>query len=338
MLTLITYYFNVIQNSLIMKNINQYLFDKKSISQEQFNYLELIREKKILSLYYELRIILYLGILLFTGAVGYLAYQNLGVLGHIASMVILFLSILIGFKFIIKHTQAYSNKIIQVEHPFFDYILLLVPLLIIALFTYIQIYFDWVEILLNWTSFISALILIYMAYRFDSRALLAIGIVAFAATIGITVSPINWTKGLWLSTTDLYLISIIFGGALVAIGQISVLENIKKHFKFTYVNLGILIYFMGCISAIFDSNYSILAALFTLGSGIALAWFTWKEKDFLFFLYSNIASYIAFTYLIIELIKNSSLSFNFLIYYFPISSIGYISFLIIKKSHFSHDQ
>jgi hypothetical protein len=54
-------------------------------------------------------------------------------------------------------------------------------------------------------------------------------------------------------------------------------------------------------------------------------------------LYSNIAGYIAFTYLIFQLLKSWESGYVLLIYYFPFSCIAYILFLINKKSHFAHE-
>ena len=72
-------------------------------------------------------------------------------------------------------------------------------------------------------------------------------------------------------------------------------------------------------------------------SAIIMSLFTWRTKKFLFFLYSNISAYIAFTYLFFTLITSTNDGYLLLIYYFPFSCIGYIVFLVNKKSHFAHD-
>lgn len=314
------------------------LFDNNLIEKAQFEFLDAIETNKIISVFNELRLMLYLGIMLLSTGVGYFAYQNMGKFGHVSSMLLLLAGIIVCFFYILKYTPAYSNAKVSVTHPYYDYLLILVSLLIVGLFGYIQVYFNLVHLLLNWSTLISAVILLFMAYRFDNRGLLSMGVTALSATFGIVISPVNWTKGEWLPSLDLYNTAILLGVAFILIGQISQLKKIKSHFRFTYQNVGLLIFFIGCIAAIFDSNYSILYAFFLLFSSCAVIYYSWRYKEFLFFLYSSISGYIGLSYLLIILIENShSDAYILLIYYFPVSCIGYILFLIKKKNHFINE-
>lgn len=320
-----------------MENTNNELFQRNLINDKQFELLEGIRTNKIVSLYYELRLMLYLGIMLFTGGVGYFAYQNMGSLGHIVAMVILSVAIVGGFFFLKKYALPYANSEVIVVHAYFDYILILVALLIISLFTYVQVYFNIVELLINFTSFITTALFIFMAYRYDNRALLSMAIAALAAALGLSVTPINWVEGEWMASSNLYVVSIVLGLSLTAVGQVSHYNDIKKHFRFTYQNFGLLLYFIGCLWAMFDSDFEWPMALLTLVSGAIFSYYTWQHKEFLFFVYSNIACYIAFTYLMFLTIDNMRGDYIVFIYYFPITCIGYIVFLFKNKSHFAHE-
>lgn len=314
------------------------LFDNNLIEKAQFEFLDAIETNKIISVFNELRLMLYLGIMLLSTGVGYFAYQNMGKFGHVSSMLLLLAGIIVCFFYISKYAPPYSNAEVSVTHHYYDYLLILVSLLIIGLFGYIQVYFNLVHLFLNWSTLISALILLFMAYRFDNRGLLSMGVTALSATFGIVISPVNWTKGEWLPSLNLYNTAIVLGIGFILIGQISQLKKIKSHFRFTYQNVGLLIFFIGCIAAIFDSNYSILYAFFLLFSSCAVIYYSWRYKEFLFFLYSSISGYIGLSYLLIILIENShSDAYILLIYYFPVSCIGYILFLIKKKNHFINE-
>jgi hypothetical protein len=314
------------------------LFDENLIEEKQFELLDAIETNKIISVFNELRLMLYLGIILLSTGIGYFAYQNMGKFGHITCMTLLLAGIIVCFYYIMKYASPYSNAEVSVTHLYYDYILILVSLLIIGLFSYIQIYFNLVHLLLNWSTLISAIILLFMAYRYDNRGLLSMGITAFSATFGIIISPVNWTKGEWLPTINLYNTGIILGIAFVLIGQISELKKIKSHFRFTYQNTGLLIFFIAGIAAIFESNYSILYAFLLLISSCIVIYYSWNYKEFLFFLYSTISGYIVLTYLLIRLIESSHTdAFILLAYYFPISCAGYILFLIKKKNHFTNE-
>lgn len=321
-----------------MNNIYNKLFKENLIDNKQFSLLDAIHNNKLISLYYELRVILYLGIMLFTTGVGYFAYQNIGEIGHVVSIILIGLATVVGFYFISKHAQPYNNDIVNVNLPYFDYLLLLVSLLLISLLVYIQIYFNLTEILIHWSSYFSASILFFMAYRYDNKALLAMGITAFAAAVGLSISPVNWVKGNWSTSNELYNISILLGALLIIIGYVSNLKDIKKHFKFTYQNFGMLLLYIGGLSSIFDSQFEILYALLMIAAAGYLSYYTWKTKEFLFFLYSNLTCYIAFTYLLFSMADTMSSGIEMLlIYYFPITCITYLVLLITKKSHFKND-
>lgn len=320
-----------------MTNITKKLFETGKIDESQFRFLELIRTKKIVSLYYDLRLLLYLGILLFTTGIGYFVYQNIGSFGHVLAMLLLFSAVIIGFYYISKFSKPYSNYRVLVELNYFDYLLLLVALLIITLFSYIQIYFELVEQLLRWSSLLSASIFLFMAYRFDNRTILTMGIIALAATLGLSVSPIDWVEGELGSISSLYFTSIILGISLLGIGQISIFKQVKAHFQDTYHQTGLLLFYSGMVAAMFD-NHIVTFGLLLIASTTILSYHAWIKRKFLFFLSSNIAGYIAFTSILFQiLIEFDSGNFILLIYYITATLIAYPIFLVSKKSHFQND-
>lgn len=319
-----------------MENLNEELYTHQFIDNRQFTILESIKNGKLVSVYYELRLLLYLGIMLFTGGIGYLAYRNMGEMIHVISMILMGVGIIVGFFFIHKYAQPYNHDEVTVSLPYFDYLLLLVALLVTSLWVYIQVYFDLVAELLNLSSLFSAILFMYMAYRYDNRALLSMGITAIAATVGISITPVNWASGEWDTLPHLYLTSMLLGVLLVGTGIFTYKRGVKKHFRFTYLNFGILLYLIGGLWGMFETE-SINFSLFMLISSGVLTYYAWKEKMFLFFLYANLSAYIIITYLLFRLIESTNSEYFIMIYYFPVTCIGYIIYLIQKKSHFSHE-
>jgi len=321
-----------------MESIYKKLFRSDLLNKQQYEFMEAINTNKIISLYNELRLMLYMGIMLLSTGIGYFAYQNMGKFGHITCMALLLAGILTCFYHIMKYAAPYSNARVSVTHPYYDYILILASLLLLGLFSYIQVYFNLVHVLLNWSTLISAVILLFMAYRFDNLGLLSMGITAVSAALGIAITPVNWVKGEWLPTANLYNTGILLGMAFVITGQISQVKSLKSHFRFTYQNFGLLIFFVACIAAIFDSNYPLLYSFILLITSGLVIYFGWRFKEFLFFLYSSISGYIALTFLLVRLFEwIGENSFVMLSYYFPFSCIGYILFIVKKKNHFTND-
>jgi len=320
-----------------MKNINDELKNKNLIDDSQFQFLEAIRTDKIISIFYELRGMLYLGILLFTSGLGYIAYKNIGSIGHIVAILLIAVAIGFGFRFINKWSLPFAHNQVENEHSHYDYLVLLVGLLIIALFTYIQVYFDMVEQLLNGSSFLSAAVFVFMAYRYDNKALLALAITALAAGVGLSISPVNWVQGEWMDVENLMYTSQFFGLILIGIGQWSEYKFIKSHFRFTYQNFGLLLFFSGAIAAIFASSLAWLFVFLVVLTASFVLYYSWRLKEFLFFIYGSIAGYVAITYLIFNTLNRNEDGFYLLIYYIPISCIAYVTLLLRNKSHFAND-
>ena len=316
-----------------MGQLHKELFEQKLIDENQYQFLDAIHQRTVVSVFYDLRLLLYLGIMLFTAGIGYIVYQNLSDLGHIILMLLLLVCIVIGGYYIQSKVKPYSKDQIVVEHFYFDYILVLVSLLIISLFTYVQVYFELVELLLQWTSFITAGIFLLIAYRYDNKMVLSLGITALAAGVGLAIIPIDWVTGEWFSGSELYFICICFGIVLLVAGQALSHFNIKKHFTFTYHNFGLLLVYFAGLSMIFDSSHEYLAAFLLLALTVVVGVYSWKSKLFLFFLYSSLSGYIAFTYLLVVADFDELL----LAWYFPVSCITGIILLVKNRSHFTNE-
>src|SRR6476659_7332271 len=113
------------------------LFGKGIITEEQFNKIDLITSGKIVSVFYELRSLLYLGVLLFTTGAGILIYQNIGELGHLLSIIALTLLTAACFWHVFMKGAPYSNSEVKGPTPYFDYIVLLGSLLFISVLGYL---------------------------------------------------------------------------------------------------------------------------------------------------------------------------------------------------------
>ncbi len=316
-----------------MDKLHQELYKDGQLDEQQYMLLDSIESRKVISLYYELRLVLYLGILLLTGGVGYIVYNNLGEIGHYLVMTLLLVGIGAGGYFVHLKAKPYANDEVKVDHIYFDYLLLLVALLIISLFTYIQVYFDLLEMLIKWTSLVSSLLFFTLAYRYDNKMVLSLGITALAAVFGLTVSPVNWIEGQWLEGGNIYYLSVVFGVFLYIVGVMTNFKNIKKHFTFTYHHFALLLIYFGGLGVVFDSGEYAGKASLLLVVALGFSIYTWQAKKFLFFLYSSIVAYIAVTILFVMMESE----WEFYLFYFPVTCISGVILLVKNKKHFSND-
>jgi hypothetical protein len=309
------------------------LLDKGFITAEQFDRIDLITSGKIVSLFYELRSLLYLGVMLFTAGVGLLIYQNIGEFGHIVAIIALTVLMIACFWYGFRNRTAYSNSAIQSATPYFDYVVLLGCLLFVSIQGYLQFRFGWLTENLGASTLISALVFFYVAYRFDHVGVLSLAITALASFWSISLSPQKWYSGNFFEGPHLHSTAVVFSMSVGAIAFFLDRKAIKTHFTFTYLNFCMLLFFIGSIVGLFSDRLNLVYIPLIFG-GSAFAWYMarWK-RSFLFLLYAFVASYIALTYfLAINSIFSDVAGWA---WYSILSCGGFIYFIIKGRKFFT---
>jgi hypothetical protein len=306
----------------------QELYERSLISEEQFRKIDAITSGKILSVFYELRTLLYLGVLMFTTGAGVLIYQNIGELGHLISILILTLIMLGCYWYVITRGGDYSNDQVKSPNAYFDYILLLGCLLFVSIQGYIQFQYEAFTEWMEWNTLITALFFFYVAYRYDHLGVLSLAISAFASFWGLSVSPQKWYSSDFFDTSDLHITAIVFATILTLIVLLLDKKSVKRHFTFTYLLFCFIIFFTGAIAGIFiNRDYDILYSLIVY-AGCVFAWYQAQaNKSYLFLIYAFIAGYIVTTYLLSEYIFYDQ---PWIWYNYFLISCGGVVYLIIK--------
>lgn len=308
------------------------LYEKGLLKKEQFGIIQDVLTKKVFSVYYELRIALYIGVLLFTTGVGILIYNNIGDLGHLLTIIVLGILTIICFAYSFLKAAPYSNSKTSVNIPYYDYVVLMGCLLLISDLGYIQFQYNLFYENLEWITLISAIVFFLLAYRFDHLGVLSLGITALASFFGITISPQKWYSTDFFDQANLHNIGLVFGAALTFLALALERKSIKEHFTFTYVNFSAVIFLMSALAGIFMNTDSYVGYLLLLYVGCGLAvYFANSRKSFLFLLYAFVFGYIGTTFFLIDtILKESALLF----YYFIASCGGFIYFIIKYKDYF----
>ncbi len=312
------------------------LFERGLITEDQFNKIDLITSGKLVSVFYELRSLLYLGVMLFTTGMGILIYENIGEIGHIVSIIALCVLTLVCFWYVFKHAVIYSNEQVTSPNPYYDYIVLLGSLLFISVQGYLQFQYAILDDNLGFTTLITAGFFFYLAYRLDHLGVLSLAITALASFWSISVSPQKWYSGDFFSESNLHITAIVFSVAVTLLALLLDRKSMKKHFTFTYLNFCMLIFFAATIAGLFeDENWYGIYLLLIYG-GCVFTWYMarWK-KSFLFLLYAFIAAYIGTTYFLANTIFEDIIEIWFL--YSIASCGGFIYFIIKYKNYFSRE-
>lgn len=308
------------------------LRDKGMIDAEQFQRIDLIHSGRLISVFYELRTLLYLGILLFSTGAGILIYKNINDLGHLIALAGLCVLTACCFFYIFRYATPYTHSKVTPPTPFYDYIVLLAALLFISILGYLEFLYNFLEAWPEVASLVAAAVFFYIAYRFDHVGVLSLAITSLASFWSISVTPGKWYYGDFGNFSELYNTAIIFSTALGLIALALDKKHIKTHFTFTYLNFCALIFFVGSISGVFiDEWYGIYLLLIYGGCIFAYYMARWK-RSFLFLLYAFLSAYIGTTYLLADTIFDDKPEAWFT--YSILSCGGFIYFIIRFKNHF----
>ncbi|MEO6313801.1 MAG: DUF2157 domain-containing protein [Chitinophagaceae bacterium] len=288
-------------------------------------------KNKLFSLHWELRTLLYLGVLLLSGGLGILVYKNIDTIGH--TFILLFIALISagGFFYCLKTKLPFSMGRVAPPNAFFDYVLLLACLSFVTFIGYLQFQYGFFGNRYGLVTFIPMLVLFIAAYYFDHIGILSLAITSLCAWAGITVTPTHILKDNDFESTTIIVTGLVLGTGLVATGVMTRLRNIKAHFGFTYTNFGMHLLFISVLAGMF--TFGILYLLwFLLLAGVAFYFYkeAIREKSFYILVVLTLYGYIGLTYAIIRVLTwNSDMGGIYLTFlYFIGTAVGLVLFLI----------
>lgn len=298
--------------------------------------LQKINDKKksgLLSVYWEIKTLMYLAVILLSSGLGILVYKHFNSIGHTAILTFLILLCSGSFYYCLKHVSAFSFTKIVSPNALFDYLLLLACLTFITIIAYLQYQYNFFGNRFGLASFIPMLILFLSAYYFDNIGILSLAITNLAAWLGITVTPLEILKANDFNNATIILTGLLLGVFLIAVALFTKHKNVKKHFEFTYCNFGIHIFFIAGIAAMLSYNNIYLLCFLILMTG-AYYFYTkaLDDKSFYIMLITVLYAYFAISYVVIDLIMKmrnyDSTPIYLALLYLIGSGIGMILFLI----------
>jgi hypothetical protein len=318
-----------------LEHLNE-LREKNLITADQYTRLEPLITHKIVSVFFELRTLLYLGVVLFTTGVGILIYENIGDLGHLLSIIGLSVLTAACGYYAFRYAPPYTSERAESPSPYFDYVVLLGCLLFVSVLGYLQFQYSLFDDGMGATTLATATLFFCAAYRFDHLGVLSLAITALASFWGISVSPQKWYSSDFFETANLHNVALVFGAVLSFAAVALDKKDIKKHFTFTYLNFCLAIYLIGSLAGIFMNynDYGWYLLLLYIGCGFAVWAANWK-KSFLFLVYAFVAGYIGTTYFLTDFILNDP--FIWFVYLMA-SCGGFIFFIIRYRNYFKREE
>lgn len=312
------------------KSILNSLTSKGVISDQQADTIASFEGEKAFSIHWELRSILYLGILFFSSGTGILIYENIDTIGHQVIIAIIALVTAGCFYYTYKNSLPYSHEEIDNTNKLVDYVLLLGCSTFLALEGYLQYQYNLFGSRYGLAVIIPTIVFFLCAYRFDHRGALSMAITGLASWLGLTIAPLSVLSGNDFSDGKLIMPAIALGCVLTAVGWISEEQNIKKHFAFTYMLMGGNLAAIAAQIGLFTENAKLL--YFFIGIGLCFFFVrrARQAQSLLFLLMGTVYGYCIVTYSIFTSLGIDA-AVGLGIFYFLFSSVGVIYFLLNFK-------
>lgn len=312
------------------------LHDQGFISDDSLRQAEMLESRRLFSLYWELRLLLYLGVLLLSGGLGILVYKNIDTIGHQAVLAFIAVVSAGSFFYCFRKKQPFSWEKVNVADPFFDYILLLGCLGMLIFLGYLQYEYDVFGDHYGSATFIPMIILFFAAYYFDHLGALSLAITNLAAWAGIAITPLSILKDGNFSDSRLVFTGILLGCLLLAAARLTTQRRLKPHFETTYTNFGVHLFFVAGLAGLvkFDQIYLLWWLALVLISWVLYTQ-AFRRRSFYFIVVIVLYNYIALSYVIVQLLSRISLADLGPVYlgliYFILSAIG-VAILLIRTN------
>lgn len=254
--------------------------------------------RELVSVHGELRLLLYVGVLLITGGVGVLVKENLDRIGPAAIATGIGLAAAAALFWVFRVSPPFSWKEVRSPNLAFEYILLLGVLLAAADLAYIEVQFTPLGPSWSWHLLIVSLLTGLAAFRFDSRIVFSLSLTTFVAWRGVSVAMVG--KGVLEGSVDAVRWNSLACGVLfVALGLALKRTDRKAHFEPVAMYLGWLLILGELASGLGESTWP-LYTLALLVCGVGLAAVAYRFHRFPLFAFGVLAGYAALTRFIFE--------------------------------------
>ena len=316
----------------------QKLFDKNLITENQFKEIKAYRALHIFSLNTELKLFLYLSVLLFTSGIGILIYENIDTIGHIAILSLLLIVIAVCFYYCFKNSKGFQKSETSFEHPVLEYLVLAGNILTCIFIGYLQFQYKPFGEHYGLATLVPTIVSFFCAYYFDNKSVLTIGVTGLAAYVGLSVAPQDL-----LNSNDLYAsqnlsYSAVMLGVLLILWTIySNRISLKTHFNLIFLTFALHIISIAAISNL--TNYDTLTwIIFAVIMTSSIYYFykaSYDNKSMSLYVFMIIYGYIGANMFLFRIFENVDFSAIWELFFFllPVYFIGSIVLFIklIKK-------
>jgi len=292
--------------------------EQSKISPEQYALLSGLSRREPFSVYLELNVLLYAGVLAFVAGLGWTVSTWSQQLGDVVVLTVLSIILAASFWYCFSRAPAWSPAETPAPNPIFDYVLYLGSLVWSIELGYVENRF---HVLGEWDLYLlaTAALFFFLAYRFDNRFVLSLALSSLAGWFGLTIS--HWSThqdATYRQYALLYCLLVGVGGAILH------RRSLKPHFLSTYLNVVANFLFLALLSGVFDrEGYGVWLLALVVACGASLAWGL-VRRQFAFVAYAAVYGYIGVSSMFLRGVNDDTAIFG----YFVVTGVAMLVVLI----------
>jgi hypothetical protein len=261
--------------------------EQSKISPEQHVHLASLSRGEPFSLFIELNVLLYAGVLAFVGGLGWTVSTWSQQLGDMVVLTVLSSILAACSWYCFSRAPAWYPTETPAPSPIFDYVLYLGSLVWCVELAYLEKRFHVLSGQWDLYLLASAGLFFWLAYRFDNRFVLSLALSSLAGWFGLKIS--QWSAHQDAAYRQYALLYCLLVGVSGAILQ---RRGLKSHFFGTYLNIVANVLFWSVLSGVFErQGYGLWFFALLIASGASLAWGL-VRRQFVFVAYAAVYGYV----------------------------------------------
>jgi hypothetical protein len=269
------------------------------LNREQAALLRRIYGRKLFSVHWELRLLLYAGILTLTTGLGLLIAKHFASIGHLALLAVIALGCAGCFAYCLRRGGGFTPERAPTPDAAYDYVLLLGCLLLGTFQGYLEFRYQLLAQHWSWWLLGSGLLYLFCAHYFDNRLVLSLALSTLGAWLGVKTSL--FTEGGW--DAALRGNALFFGATVVAVGTAQVRLGWKRHFLSVHLHLGINILLAALVAGTDSHTKGLLYLVGLLLVSAGSAFYAQRSRRFAFLLYALLYGYLGVTIFVFEHVR-----------------------------------
>jgi hypothetical protein len=293
--------------------------EQSTISPEQHAHLAGLSRGEPFSLFLELNALLYTGVLAFVAGLGWTVSTWSQQLGDVLVLTILSTILAACLWYCVSRAPRWSPAETPAPSPIFDYVLYLGSLIWSLELAYLENRFRVLSGQLNLYLLATAGFFFFLAYRFDNRFVLSLGLSSLAGWFGLTIS--HWSAhqdAAYRQYALLYCLLVGVGGALLQ------RRGLKPHFLATYLNIVANVLFWALLSGVFNrQGYRLWFLALLIACGASLAW-GMARRQFAFVAYAVVYGYAGVSSMFLHVVTDETAVLG----YFVVTGVAMLVVLV----------